>query len=169
LASGASSFSGIQILQEQAQGQERQKAWKECRTGTDSISRRTAGFRETPLRPLEKLMEKIIRCAKCLSEFKLVGNQGSQSEMRDERVDCPFCGEPREVKWPKNQPFRKIPQATDPCVCGHPLSSHNFSKEAESDPAIRTEGRRGNIYTGAPVGETRCSKCDCLTWRPKQS
>jgi hypothetical protein len=58
-------------------------------------------------------LEKTIRCPKCGKAFEIVGNQGSETQMRAESVGCPYddCGEPTEVMWPKNQPFfkRKIP------------------------------------------------------------
>jgi len=51
-------------------------------------------------------VQKVIRCAKCHKAFEVVGNQGSQSQMRAESVSCPYdCGESTEVMWPKNQPF----------------------------------------------------------------
>jgi DNA-directed RNA polymerase subunit RPC12/RpoP len=60
---------------------------------------------------VEYSVKRTIRCAKCHKAFEVVGNQGSQTQTRDESVTCPYCSEPTEVKWPKNQTFfiRKIP------------------------------------------------------------
>ena len=58
-------------------------------------------------------LEKTIRCVKCGKAFEVVGNQGSETQVRAEGIRCPYddCGEPTEVMWPQNQPFfvRKIP------------------------------------------------------------
>jgi len=58
-------------------------------------------------------LEKTIRCAKCGKTFEVVGEQGTEPEVRAETVWCPYdnCGQQVEVMWPKGQPFfvRKIP------------------------------------------------------------
>jgi hypothetical protein len=53
-------------------------------------------------------LEKTIRCAKCGKTFEVVGEQGTEPEVRAETVSCPYdnCGQQVEVMWPKGQPLR---------------------------------------------------------------
>lgn len=58
-------------------------------------------------------MEKILTCTECRKTFKVHGIRGVAVE-EQQGIECPFCKQTNQIKWPRDTVFTTIPETAIP-------------------------------------------------------